>query len=278
MQKIQLTARHGASAEIYPYGAHLTSWKTARGREWLYLSSQALFEKGKSIRGGVPIIFPQFNERGPGPRHGFARTSVWQLVEPPHSSADNTSCRFQLSDSEETEIAWPHKFTAHYQVTLADASLELCLAITNTDTTAFTFTSALHTYVAISALHNVALQGLGGKSYWDNDGSGFDHRNVQRDNELTFTDALDRVYFDVKAPLILADTDERLQISQAGFSDVVVWNPGKESAKKMSDMAASEYQSMVCVEAAQIDRPVTLSPGEQWMGVQRLADVSRAPA
>jgi hypothetical protein len=30
--------------------------------------------------GGVPVIFPQFNVRGPGLRHGFARVSNWRLT------------------------------------------------------------------------------------------------------------------------------------------------------------------------------------------------------
>jgi glucose-6-phosphate 1-epimerase len=272
MQPIIISTTRGASAAIYPYGAHLTSWKTARGKQWLYLSSQAVFKEGKSIRGGVPVIFPQFNERGSGPRHGFARTSFWELIEPAHSSAGSTHCAFRLRNSRETQTAWPHLFEARYQVTLADDSLELGLKIVNTDTKPFTFTAALHTYVAISALKNVALQGLGGKSFWNNDGSDFDHRRIQPANILAFTDALDRVYFDVTESLQLTDNNQSLNISQSGFNDVVVWNPGREAAKGMADMADREYQSMLCVEAAQIDKPVTLLPGAEWVGVQRLSD------
>jgi glucose-6-phosphate 1-epimerase len=275
MQPIIITTPQGASATIYPYGAHLTSWRTLRGKEWLYLSSQAVFEEGKSIRGGVPIIFPQFNERGPGPRHGFARTSYWELIDPLYTSADRTQCTFRLCSSHVTQTKWPYQFEARYQITLADDSLELNLAIINTDTKPFTFTAALHTYVAISALQNVAVTGLGGKSFWTNNGSAFDHRDIQQADNLTFTDALDRVYFAVHEPLNLTDNRESLQIAQSGFNDVVIWNPGKEAAKGMSDMADDEYQAMLCVEAAQIDKPVTLMPGDKWVGVQRLSDCTR---
>jgi glucose-6-phosphate 1-epimerase len=49
-----------------------------------------------------------------------------------------------------------------------------------------------------------------------------------------------------------------------------VWNPGAEAAKKLDDMADEEYQKMLCVEAAIVDKPVTLTPGETWSGSQVL--------
>lgn len=278
MRPVILNSPQGASATVYPHGAHVTAWHTASGKQWLYLSSRAVFSEGKSIRGGVPIIFPQFNERGPGPRHGFARTACWELAEPVQTSADSTRCVFQLRDSPQTQGVWPHRFAARYQVTLTDGSLALELAITNTDTSAFTFTGALHTYVAISALENVTLQGLGGKQYWNNDGSDFSQRHLQQEQRLTFSDALDRVYFAAHEPLLLADGHESLQITQSGFHDVVVWNPGREAAQGMSDMGRGEYQNMLCVEAAQIDEPVTLLPGGCWIGMQRLSDCTHAGA
>jgi glucose-6-phosphate 1-epimerase len=270
MQALFLTTPNGASAEIYPYGAHLASWKTASGKERLYLSPKAVFAEGKAIRGGVPVIFPQFNERGTGPRHGFARTANWHLIDPPHVSANTSQCALRLSSTPATEKVWPHRFALHYQITLSDDALDLALTVRNTDIKPFAFTAALHTYLAVSALQSVTLTGLGGKAFWDNDGSAFDHRKVQRGTTLTFTDALDRVYFGVTAPLQLTDNHESLWISQSGFNDVVVWNPGKKAATGMTDMPDGDYQVMLCVEAARIDSPVTLNPGEQWAGVQRL--------
>ncbi len=70
----------GDTASIVAHGAHVTSWRTANGVEQLYLSPRSAYHSGAAIRGGVPIIFPQFNMVGPLPRHGFARTAPWQLV------------------------------------------------------------------------------------------------------------------------------------------------------------------------------------------------------
>ena len=77
---VRLTAADGAQATVALFGAHLLSWRTADGKERLFCSSQTALDGSKAIRGGVPVIFPQFNVRGDGPRHGFARVSTWRLV------------------------------------------------------------------------------------------------------------------------------------------------------------------------------------------------------
>lgn len=79
----RLTLRHdsGSEVDVYSYGAHITSFRSAVHGEVFYLSSTAEFTPGKAIRGGVPIIFPQFGPHGPLPSHGFARNSLWNLVD-----------------------------------------------------------------------------------------------------------------------------------------------------------------------------------------------------
>ena len=81
LPRIQLSHASGGTAEVYPYGAHVTSWVPAGGTEALFLSRAAKFEPGSAIRGGVPVIFPQFAELGPLPKHGFARTQTWERVD-----------------------------------------------------------------------------------------------------------------------------------------------------------------------------------------------------
>lgn len=274
LDKICLQTGNGAAAEVYRYGAHLTSWRTAAGREWVFLSQAAQFVPGKAIRGGVPIIFPQFNERGPGPRHGFARTQEWALAEAPDYSAGRVSCTFRLTANDGTRALWPHAFDAYFTVSVEDERLKMTLAVENTCTLPFQFTTALHTYLRVEDLQAARLAGLQGLSYWDNDGSNFNQRQLATKPELTFVGALDRVYFDSRQPLLLTDGAASLQISSEGFGDVVVWNPGPEAAAQMADMQGEEYRNMLCVEAARIDRPVSLQPGERWVGVQSLAAVA----
>ena len=79
LPKVMLTHRSGARAEAYLHGAHVTSWRNAAGDELLFLSRESDFTAGRPIRGGIPVIFPQFGS-GALVQHGFARSSEWQLV------------------------------------------------------------------------------------------------------------------------------------------------------------------------------------------------------
>ena len=60
------------------------------------------------------------------------------------------------------------------------------------------------------------------------------------------------------------------QITAAGFRDAVVWNPWTELAASIPDMKDEEYERMLCVEASQVEVPVTLAPGTAWQGEQKL--------
>jgi len=57
LPKVRITAPE-AAGDIYLHGAHITSWKPANSEEVLFLSSQARWEDGYAIRGGVPVCFP----------------------------------------------------------------------------------------------------------------------------------------------------------------------------------------------------------------------------
>src|SRR5215813_8105732 len=81
MPMIRITSPE-AVGEMYLHGAHVTSWKPAGREEVLFLSSQSRWERGRAIRGGVPICFPWFGgkaEDPSAPAHGFVRTTAWRL-------------------------------------------------------------------------------------------------------------------------------------------------------------------------------------------------------
>ena len=62
---------------------------------------------GQAVRGGVPVIFPQFEQLGPDtslPRHGLARTRAWR-VDSHHQGRDHTQLTLVLSDDADTRAA-----------------------------------------------------------------------------------------------------------------------------------------------------------------------------
>ena len=103
---------------VYLWGATVTSYKAASGQELLFLSSKAVFDGTKPIRGGIPVVFPQFAAQGPLPMHGFARTSVWSLLH-----VSDGVVELGLSDTDATRAVWPHAFNLVYRIQFSAAQL-----------------------------------------------------------------------------------------------------------------------------------------------------------
>lgn len=283
LPEIGLNLPAGDHVRIALHGAHVLSWQTADGQERLYLSPKAVLDGKSPIRGGVPVCFPQFNNRVLGddsshvalPKHGFARTSLWQL-ESQTASPTEAIATLTLQDSPQTRAFWPCSFTAQLQVRLTSGQLNLEFSVRNTDAVAWPFALALHTYLRVSDITQAVLHGLQGQTYWDavQDLRDMTVRQPQAEAGLTFGSETDRVYAAVASALptlVLGDKTGALQITQSpSLTETVVWNPGPVLCAALADMPDAGYQHMLCVEAARIDTPVILHPGELWTGWQQL--------
>lgn len=262
---VRLTTQGGASAVITLYGAQVVSWVSADGRERLYLSERSRFGEGRAIRGGIPVVFPQFADRGPLPRHGFARTAEWTLLSARHDKG-YACATFRLADSEKTRAIWPHAFVAELTVMIEGNRLDVEFEVENTGAEAFAFTAALHSYFSVAKANMCQMQGLDDVCYLDMADGGALKRE---DGEALILDReVDRVYLDVSKPLLLWEPARHLAIEAEGFPDVVVWNPWIEKSAALDDMPPAGYRQMLCVEAAAIGRPVELAAGELWSGRQ----------
>ena len=268
---VRMTHGSGCAAEVYLNGAHITSW-IAGGEEKLFLAEAARFAQGESIRGGIPVVFPQFANEGPLPSHGFARKSQWALTG--HAEdGDVVRVTLRLSDDSATRTIWPHKFQLELSVALATSTLGIELRVKNTDTAAFDFTAALHTYLRVADIDRAALAGLEGSHYLDKT-----RANVRIEDaapELVVKEETDRVYLGAPSVLTLHDyaADASLRVESHGFVDAVVWNPWREKGKTFSGMSDDDYRRMLCVEAAEVGEAVVLQPGEAWLGGQFLTSI-----
>ncbi len=261
--KIEVQSDDGARATVYEHGAHVTSWVTPDGVERLFLSPRAEFAAGKAIRGGVPIIFPQFNQRGPLPRHGFARTSLWQVQAIEHESGE---AHFEMQISDEVRALWPHQYALTFDVRVGGNDLELMLTVRNTGDAPLMFTGALHTYLQVNDVREVRIDGLSGLRCED---SVAGKSYVEDAEVVTITEETDRIYYDAVGALVVAEPGRSVWLKHAGFRDVVVWNPWT-SAANLHDMEPEGYLRMLCVEAAVIGEPVTVQPNDTWSGTQHL--------
>lgn len=273
-----------SSAVIAQQGAQVLSWRDAHGRERLYLSPQtggaargvAITSASlpPSIRGGMPVCFPQFSGRGPLPKHGFARAVRWSADAVSGNSfpAQNSVATFTLRDDACTRAIWPEAFIAQLSVLLAPDRLAVTLTLTNRGATPWSFTGALHTYLHVKDISKTALSGLQDTRYQD---ATNDNAEVMERNAVVTVDGeLDRVYMSPPKSLQLLEHGKpSLRIAQTGFEDTVVWNPGPLLARKFRDFPDEDWRHMLCVEAACAAQPVLVQPGSTWTGSQILTAI-----
>ena len=255
----------GDRVVVAQHGAQVLSW-VAAGRERLYLSPHSVMDGQAAIRGGIPVCFPQFNQRGELPKHGFARNVSW-TVTPPRLDADAAHLVLSLRDSAHTRRWWDQAFEALLLIALTPGGLQVDLAVRNTDTKALNFTGALHTYLAVDDVAQARLLGLGGQAEWD----AVADRHGTAASELRFVGEFDRVYSAAAAGYEVQDGPHTLVIEQdPDWAHTVVWNPGAAKCSTLTDMPPEGWQHMLCVEAAQVYTPITIEPGDFWQGAQRL--------
>lgn len=244
--------------------------RSGQTRESLWMSGKAVLDGTKAIRGGVPVIFPQFSGLGPMASHGFARTSVWELVS--SSTTDSSvDALFRLEPNAASAAMWgkDKKFRFDYRVTLAlpaspsaPCSVTLSTRVTNTGESSFEYNMALHSYFPVSditAASVVAGSGasLRGVRYVDQlkkEGKVRADKIVEQGSDaIEFDREVDRIYLGVPANINVVDSKAQTAIAQSHtFTDAVVWNPWIAKSKRMSDFGDEEYKGMLCVEVAEI--------------------------
>ncbi|MCU1424498.1 MAG: D-hexose-6-phosphate mutarotase [Microbacteriaceae bacterium] len=253
MLRVRATA---GEADVYLQGAQVTSWNPSGQAPVLWVSAASRFERNAPIRGGIPLCFPWFGPHPTGRQHGWARTSEWTLAEA-DEVGDDVRLILVLRDSEETRSsAWPHRFEARYEV-LVGASLRVALSVTNLSDDTIDFTEALHTYLAVSDVRNVAVTGLENLPFVEGSSGG-----TQDAEPLRFTEPITRIFTGATGVTVVADTDRSILIETGNAANTVVWNPWDVQAASMADFGDEEWQQMLCVETANVaPSRVTLPAG-----------------
>ena len=284
------------TCKVYDFGAHVVSWRSKSDLEvfkaqpeFLFLSREAVLDGTKPIRGGIPICFPQFGKLGTcAKQHGFARHSTWDFISS-ETNADEcwAKATFSMSSNEDTLKEFPFKFTLKYTVCIEKEFLHTKLEVTNDDSKEFEFTTALHTYFTAKSINDIAVKGLNGVRYTDSLQDG--KKCVEGEEEIRFDKEVDRIYRRNVALVekerleiidrvweqegVLSQHTRGVAMTTKNLNDAVVWNPWIDKSKSMADFGDEEYKKMVCVEAAAIEDPVKLKPGQSWCGEQTLESV-----
>lgn len=238
------------------FGGQLLALRTGLD-SFFYLSP--LTTKGATVRGGIPVCFPQFANNGHLPKHGFVRDLPWDCVE---SSPELV--RYQLQITESTHPNWTHAAQLEISYQCTDVGLSVGLDIHNVGKTPFAFTGGLHPYLRINQLQSVSIAGLAGLK---TDNLYFPKQIKLDTDALCFDDHAFETCFE-GCPTLLIYEQEKLsfRLSSVGFTHWMVWNPGKEGAKGIKDLPDSDWQRFICVEPI-IREPMVLQPRSSFKGI-----------
>ncbi|MEW5838133.1 MAG: D-hexose-6-phosphate mutarotase [Pseudomonadota bacterium] len=259
-----------AEARVMLQGAQIIHYQVGEHAPIIWVGEEAKAIPGKSLRGGVPVCWPWFGAGADGqPAHGFARNLDWQVADT-QADTNSVTLTLELLPSETSKKYWPHDFRLSLAVRLAD-SLKMTLTTEHRGEEACTITQALHTYLHVSDIAEVAITGLADTAFLDKTRDML--RDIQAESVLRLNAETDRVYVDTDAEVVVEDPalQRRIHVRKQGSRSTVVWNPWDEKADAFPDMRADEYARMLCVETCNAaDDKIQLAPGESHCMVSEI--------
>jgi glucose-6-phosphate 1-epimerase len=232
-------------------------------RPLLYLSPMMI--EGLPRRGGVPILFPQFADRGALPKHGFARNASWQCVDEVQGESLSKS-HYHLNITPHLLSDWPYHASLDLWVSLTDTELSLHLQIVNCGKDSFTWTGGFHPYWSVDDLLDTQITGLQNIPCEDRYAP---ECKLDQSPKLTFTGAMvERLY--LAAPsLELINRERSLLLECEGFSQWMVWNPGAQGERDFADLPPGDWRHFVCIEPVIASTENHLLPGQIFTGKLR---------
>ena len=255
--------RHqGAQLLIAEQGAQLLSYQRDDAPPLIWLSEQAEYRRGQGLRGGVPVCWPWFGalERNPAeiqaqyrgsaaPAHGLVRTLDWRL-EDIREEDDAVSIEFVFDSRVQPLPDWPHAVELRLLIRL-DQRLHLRLTSHNHGTHPLFLSQALHSYFAVSDIHQVQVEGLHGCRYIE---TLEDWQARLQQGPVTFGGETDRIYLGVPSQISFRDPQwrRRVHVLSSGSHSAVVWNPWIAKSRYLSQFAEDAWTGMLCIETANV--------------------------
>tara|TARA_Y100001970_G_scaffold288643_1_gene416553 strand:+ start:6805 stop:7668 length:864 start_codon:yes stop_codon:yes gene_type:complete len=149
-------------------GGIITEWIN-QGEDILYFDEDRFKDSAKSIRGGIPILFPICGELQSDNlvfknsseqmlQHGFARNNPWQM-----NIKEDNEIELLFTDNESTRLYYPFEFAILIQVFLEINRLSFKIKIINNSISEMPFNFGIHPYFRISDFSNISLLNLPNK-------------------------------------------------------------------------------------------------------------------
>ena len=167
----QFTAASGDQLRVVPErGGLLVGWRCS-GEERLYFDAERFADPSKSVRGGIPVLFPVCGNLPDGAlvlpqgrfsvaQHGFARDLPWELA----ALDSGDGIRLTLSDSPATYSAYPFQFQLSLDYQLEPDALAIRAVVEHRAGAAeagpMPFALGLHPYLQVASLAQARVDGL----------------------------------------------------------------------------------------------------------------------
>ena len=228
-----------------------------------YLSPISI--SGAPRRGGVPIVFPQFADHGPFAKHGFARNLHWDCIKRFDDGVlqQGTNSHYCLDLAPIIVSGWDHHARLDFITHISANELVLTLKVTNLGLSSFSWTGGLHPYFYVEDVLKTGLFGLAGSRLIDR----YDPQNTIDQNPFITLDEhpCERLY-QSNLPIRLQTPERVLKLSSTGFSEWMIWNPGRVESNHLTDLPHGNWRHFICVEPVTLTNPIIVHPGKEFCG------------
>lgn len=261
-------------ARVSLQGAQVTDCVPAGQLPLLWMSPTDPQAPDTALRGGIPLCWPWFADARPGPAHGIARTSHWQL-QAAGSTEAGVQLVLQLPEQELRRQLPDEHWSVQVEILLGQ-DLQIILTSTNMGNRAQVLSQALHSYLPVSDIDRVRISGLEGATYIDKLAS---NSRARQEGPLLFSEEVDRIYIGTRADVTLHEENHDVLVVERGNSDsVVIWNPWLTKALRLSQFPENGYRQMVCIEAANAGPDARIiQPGQSHSLSTRISRQAVAP-
>jgi D-hexose-6-phosphate mutarotase len=246
----EITNAH-AKASICLQGGQVLSWQPMSTAEpVLWMSNDAKFSAGKSIRGGIPVCWPWFGAHATNetfPAHGFARTEAWQVKGSRQLNDGTTELCLTMPINATMQKMWRYRAQLELLINVGE-TLKIALITHNLGKTSFNISEALHTYFRVSDIARVLIKGLDGVHFHD---KADDWSQGDQTGSIALKTEVDRVYVNSGHECSIFDSgfSRRITITKVGSKSTIVWNPAAKRAAQMGDLGDEGWKRFVCVES-----------------------------
>ena len=251
-----------ASLSLSLFGGHILRFQPTDQSPLLWLSDNAVLDGTKAIRGGIPICWPWFGAHPSDPSqpaHGLVREQNWCLQD---SHYHNQILTLLLSP----EKPLPDGLSVELEVVISH-ELTVTLISHNHSKVPQPLSCALHNYFTVENINETQILGLDKTLHW----------NKLVDNQAQTTpcpyvidNETDNVHITQCSQVSIKNKEHIIQVQSSGHDSFVVWNPWEEKSRFMSDMSASGFETMLCVETA-ITQGFILAPEQRHRLTQKIS-------